>query len=206
MTLPEHFCWTRFGVEAGEGVGQILMRKESERVSNGGVFLWGIGSAIGASLQELLKHIHSPELIFSPIRSGPRGVDAAPRQVVRWLSGRTMEGERYELPSGSIVTSRAKSEMKRQRHYALVCASQNSLALDSAGEPFAFGSLRNFVSGRPVGASQVTAVVSRRDAILNANGPIYRAAMRVQLMRPYFVELSEPVLIAHGQATKAAAA
>ena len=28
--LPTHFCWTRFGTEAGESVAHILARKERD--------------------------------------------------------------------------------------------------------------------------------------------------------------------------------
>ena len=50
--LPTIFCWTRFGGEAGEPIEQILFRKEQERLANGGVFLWGIGNAVGPSIYE----------------------------------------------------------------------------------------------------------------------------------------------------------
>jgi len=45
--LPNNFCWTRMGVEAGEELDRILFRKEYERKLNGGIFTWGIGSALG---------------------------------------------------------------------------------------------------------------------------------------------------------------
>jgi uncharacterized transporter YbjL len=40
--LPEYFCWTKFGTEAGEVSHAIFGRKEIERRRNGGIFLWGI--------------------------------------------------------------------------------------------------------------------------------------------------------------------
>ena len=45
--LPDLFCWTKYGTEAGEDIGAILERKESERLASGGTFLWGVGNAIG---------------------------------------------------------------------------------------------------------------------------------------------------------------
>ncbi len=75
MQLPEHFCWSRFGTEAGEKIDAIIERKERERIENGGIFLWGIGSAIGPSMSRLVELEAKPEVIFSPIRSAPRNVD-----------------------------------------------------------------------------------------------------------------------------------
>src|ERR1700728_56037 len=35
--IPDRFCWTRFGTEAGESIEHILNRKEEERLANGGI-------------------------------------------------------------------------------------------------------------------------------------------------------------------------
>src|ERR1700689_1042937 len=104
MALTKQFCWTRFGVEAGESVEQILRRKERERVCNGGVFLWGIGSAIGPSLQRLLHMDPNPEVVFSPIRAPPKKIDVSPHHVLNWLRGQTMWGSPFEFPPASKVT------------------------------------------------------------------------------------------------------
>ena len=92
MSLPKHFCWTRFGTEAGETIDRILERKESERQRNGGIFLWGIGNAIGPSMRELLRVERTPEVIFSPIRSNPKREDAQPSTVIAWRAGRDLDG------------------------------------------------------------------------------------------------------------------
>src|SRR4051812_49335379 len=84
MSLPKRFCWTRFGVEAGQSVDHILLRKEQERRANSGVFFWGIGSAVGRSITELLRQTQLPEVLFSPIKSNPRAVDTTPATVVAW--------------------------------------------------------------------------------------------------------------------------
>ncbi len=84
MPLPEVFCWTRFGTEAGQPIDEILDRKEQERAANSGMFFWGIGNSIGPSLRELLRCTPSPEVLFSPTRSTPRREDVAPPAVVAW--------------------------------------------------------------------------------------------------------------------------
>ncbi len=174
---------------------QILTRKEEERVLNGGVFLWGIGSAIGPSMRQLIRIEAKPEVVFSPIRSVPRKEDTTPDQVVVWTAGRTMGGQRYELPAGSVVTSRFTLGARRTTHYALVCASSAALKIASEGEAVAFGRLRNLITNRPVGASQVTAIVQQADHDLGPSEPSYPVAIRTQLVFPYFIKLLDPVSV-----------
>src|SRR5262245_58116077 len=81
-SLPEVFCWTKFGTEAGERVWSIFRRKEIERRRNDGIFLWGIGHSIRPSLVDLLAVTRSPEVLFSPMKSAPSKQDAAPSALV----------------------------------------------------------------------------------------------------------------------------
>jgi hypothetical protein len=53
-----------------------------------------------------------------------------------------------------------------------------------------FGGLRNLRSGKPLGASQVTAVVQRTN---DECGTEYVIALRARLVEPYFVRLADPV-------------
>lgn len=84
--LPNKFCWTRFGTEAAESVELILQRKERERIANQGLFLWGIGNAIGPSIKELVKCVRKPEVLFSPIRSAPNFKDVKPATIATWTT------------------------------------------------------------------------------------------------------------------------
>jgi len=192
MSLPECFCWTRFGTEAGQSASQILARKEQERSANRGVFFWGIGNAIGPSMLELLRQTDTPQALFSPIRSAPRQQDATPSTVVSWNEASTLDGERYQLPHHSLITSRFDHIKPRSKHYALVCYSEAPLIPDVAPEQLHFAGLRNLLTDRPVGASQVTAVVRLRQTLAHETGPTYRVALRVQLRPPYFIVLSTP--------------
>jgi hypothetical protein len=186
--------WTKFGTEAGQSIAHILGRKEKERCANDGVFYWGIGNAVGPSILELLRQSDEPEVLFSPIKSAPRRDDVAPDSVVAWTAAAGLDGEPYRLPIWSLITSRFN--MQRQRHYALVCRSDSSL-LDAFGttkpatEKIAIDELRNLVTGRPLGSSQVTAVV-RRQAKDIPLGAEYLVKLRVKLFPPYFIQLSEP--------------
>src|SRR5579883_2254032 len=95
--IPDLFCWTRYGMEAGESVDQILSRKELERQGNNGLFLWGIGNAIGPAIRELVKRCQSPEVLFSPIKSRPRPADASSENVVAWTNAEAVDGNPYQL-------------------------------------------------------------------------------------------------------------
>ena len=195
MALPRHFCWTRFGTEAGEPMERILARKEAERRENGGVFLWGIGNAVGPSMAELVRRESEPEVVFSPIRGKPRQVDANPAQVVAWTAGRTLWGDRVELPTASVVTSRGAPNAQTSRHYALVCETAGPLSLEDAPEMIPSGHLRNLRTGRCVGASQVTAIVSVTAGHQGEDGALYPASIRANLVFPYALELIDPVML-----------
>lgn len=194
MNIPLQFCWTRFGTEAAQSIDQILVRKEEERQANHGLFLWGIGNAVGPSILELVRRASVPEVIFSPIKSAPREEDVSPPAVVAWTAGSTICGDRYELPETVLVTSRFVPSHPRRSHYALVCYSEQPLRMVSSDRRIALGSLRNLVSGRKVGASQVTAIVERTlDAAENTSQ--YSVSMRARLVPPFFVKLTEHVII-----------
>src|SRR5437867_7353861 len=123
MPIPEVFCWTRFGTEAGQTIDAILTRKEKERLANGGMFLWGIGNAIGPSLIELLRREPTPEALFSPIKSQPKPEDVTPPGVAAWTKAETLNGDTFPIPRPSLVLSRYDPAGGKRAHYALVCHS-----------------------------------------------------------------------------------
>lgn len=195
LNLPALFCWTRFGAEAGQPIEQILRRKEQERSANNGVFLWGIGNAVGPGIRELVRRCSSPEVLFSPIMGKARKEDVTPESVVAWTSGETHDGREYPLPSCSLVTSRQSVSSPKASHYALVCFSGESLVPCSPRCTLTFNTLRNLVSGSQVGASQVTAVVVRDDNEAPIGGRLYEVALRAHLVHPYFIRLRQPVAL-----------
>lgn len=196
MPVPGCFVWTRFGTEAGQSIADILHRKEDERKANRGVFYWGIGNAIGPSVIELLRRLDAPEVLFSPIKSAPRKQDVAPENVVGWTTAFGLHGEPYALPPRSLITSRFNAD--RPRHYALVCKSDTPLegltTSCSCADRVQLSGLRNILSGRPLGTSQVTAVVQRK-SMNGARGPEYDVSFRAVLEPPYLINLSDPKAI-----------
>jgi len=195
MPVPRCFVWTRFGTEAGQSISDILRRKETERSANGGVFYWGIGNAVGPSILELLRLSDEPEVLFSPIKSAPRRDDVSPESVVAWTAAAGLDGEPYRLPLWSLITSRFN--VGRPRHYALVCRSDSSLVngpAEQTTDKIAIGELTNLLTGRPLGASQVTAVVRRRAQYAPVTAE-YSVNFRAKLAPPYFIQLSDPLPI-----------
>ena len=192
-SLPETFCWTKFGAEAGELPLSIFQRKELERRRNGGVFLWGIGQSIGPSLPELLRENSTPEVLFSPIRTSAAAHDISPTQVVLWCDAVGYDGHRFRLPEYSLVTSRMDPARPRSGHYALVCeAGSPILELEGKNYYLALEALRNLRSGTPLGASQVTAIV-RRVPITAPTRAEYPVVARAQLAYPYLVRLTRAI-------------
>src|SRR5215213_2903772 len=190
--LPDAFCWTKFGTEASESVERILLRKEGERLANGGVFLWGIGNAIGPSIVELARHIQRPHVFFSPIKSRPRRRDVTPPAVVAWTSATAADGSHFALPPHSLVTSSYDPASPKCCHYALICFTEVPLSDGRLPLTVEFDSLRNLRTGRPLGSSQVTAVV-RRGPPTARGGRRYNVALHARLIEPYLVRLTQAV-------------
>jgi hypothetical protein len=191
LELPACFCWTRYGVESGEKPEDIIARKDRERAANNGLFLWGIGNSVATSIRELLRREADPYVLFSPIKSLPRAIDSAPTSVVTWSYGEALDGRRYDLPSSSTVTSRF-DWVRRKSHYALVCYSPRSLMSTVESRLSVDASaLKNVVSGRPLGFSQVTAVVvcTVREG---SRSYMYDITFRANLVAPYFIILRGP--------------
>lgn len=189
IQLPQMFCWTKFGTEAGEVASSILRRKEWERQSGDGVFLWGIGNAIGPSLEELLGLTDDPKVVFTPMLSQPAAKDITPSRVAVWRRGRGLDGESFDVPRHARVTSRVGSG--NRPHYALVCRREAPITHEPSSRSFTASSVWNLRSGAPVGSSQVTSVVRRAGIGSIETGARYRVAFIADLVAPYLVTLTE---------------
>lgn len=194
MEIPLEFCWTRYGTEAGEMIASILDRKERERQANGGTFLWGIGTSIRPSLVELVKRNTRPTVVFSPMLSKPSHRDSAPSALCYWTSAVGLDGDPFELPTHSLVTSSVRPQRPRLAHYALVCESDEPVNSAPGDATIRYSELRNWLNGTNVGSSQVTCVV-RRVSSDDVEGPHYRAAVIAHLRPPYLVRLTGPASI-----------
>jgi hypothetical protein len=186
--IPDQFCWSKYGAEAGEGPASILNRKERERAANGGTFLWGIGNSIRPSLEVLLRRVQTPAVLFTPMRSRAAAKDVAPAVVGRWTRATSWTGEPFELPAHTLVTSGAGDGDPPTRHFALVCRRDEPIPDGAEGWLDERG-LRNLRTGSVLGASQVTAVVTT--VPMRDRRPRYTIAFSAALVEPYMVELRD---------------
>lgn len=197
LDIPSSFCWTKFGAEAGEQPDSIRQRKEQERKSNDGLFLWGIGNSVGKAIAHLAGIESQPFIIFSPIRTKPRKIDESPSGTVVWTEAHTLDGSQWQIPSGSLVTSRSESANGKPKdaHYALVCYSKTSLLETRLSGEIVSSLLTNLMTGSAVGFSQVTSVV-KRVGTSGSRGPSYSIGFSAVLHYPYFIRLSRPQAVA----------
>jgi hypothetical protein len=190
LDIPRAFVWTKMQGEAGEGIQGIRNRKELERLA-GGSFWWGIGESKSQSIT-LLRHTEpKPIVIFSLMRTPAHARDAEPDGVVLWQAFLSDQRER-PIPAHVVVTSSAHSRngSPKRRHFALVCESAVSLRKSGGGSLDA-GTLRNFgENGRPIGSSQVTAVVEHNGLV--ARSLLYPISARAWLTSPFIATLTSP--------------
>jgi len=192
--IPSAFCWTKMGIEAGEDLDSIVRRKEWERLLGSGIFVWGVGQSLGDNAQTAAEQLGELAVLFSPMLSHAKNIDSAPGEVVVWNCWTDSAGRSYPLPKHVLVTSRATLPSGRQKtnHYALVCRSEKSL-LRQQSTSLRYAALRNLISDKPLGDSQVTAVVrvAKKDFDRNVNR-VYPVSFSAKLERPYFVRLTQP--------------
>lgn len=203
--MSEHFaseimrdryvCWSKMGVEAGQHLEQIYARKEWERVTGEGVFMWGVGNAPSTAVKSFVAEKENVPLVFSKMLSKPKFADSRPESLCVWRCYIDHEGREQEIPSNVLLTSRAvvRNGSSLKPHYALICYSADRLELGDRGsfDPSCF---RN-VSGnrRKVGASQVTALLERTEE--KQSNSKYRVNMMAELTGSLWVKLSNPKIM-----------
>ncbi len=193
--VPYAFCWSKMGAEAGESLEAIIQRKEVERIANGGVFTWGVGSSLGDSIDLLRRQESTPLVLFTPIRGKPKELDSEPRHLLLWLSGHTRSGEKVELPPYSLVTSRKYTTQSsdKNKHYALICSSSEPVELTKRIR-FDSTQMVNLKTGNAVGSSQVTSVVMR-STVHKGNRRFYEVGFAASLPDPGQIVLDSCVSI-----------
>jgi hypothetical protein len=179
-------CWTRMQAEAGQSLSRIVRRKDLERRAGNGMFFWGVGNAPPRAVPALARIGAEIDVLFSIMKSRPKLQDVAPSRVLAWRSYVDADGVVRSIPRNVLVTSRAGS---RDCHYALICRSEGTLEIKDLG-PFDPAAYRNYGGGRPVGSSQVTALLERCQS-----GEIgeYRVAMSARLVGSMWVKLIDSV-------------
>ena len=101
--LPECFCWSKIGAEAGETVDAIVARKEAARARDGGMFLWGIGQTITNSIRALLERTGDPDVIFTDMVGPAKVKDSAPASRVLWRMGRSALVRPSKIPHSRMT-------------------------------------------------------------------------------------------------------
>jgi hypothetical protein len=196
--IPSTFCWTKMGIESGEGLDLIIRRKEWERQLGDGLFFWGIGQSLGENARDAAASIEEEmKVLFSPMSSKAKAIDVTPGDVFVWNSWIDGRGNTVPLPEHVLITSRADlpSGRRKSSHYALVCKSADRLGMGTELEVTA-AFLRNFSSDKPLGASQVTAVVKNAEYAINGNvAKKYAVSFIATMEAPYSVQLCDPELL-----------
>lgn len=191
--LPNVFCWTKMGAEAGQELDVIIKRKELERIAGEGVFAWGIGSSLGKAptiARQTSKH--EVEVFFTPMKSAAKEIDAAPSEVLIWTSYYDASGTLKNLPNHIVITSRGG--VGKKAHYALICYSEHSLLDQQVELAFSAKHVCNFTTGNPVGASQVTSLVKIAEQP-QTTMPDYNVKFRAKFYADGFVKLAHPVVM-----------
>lgn len=192
--LTNVLCWTRMQAEAGQNLSAIIERKELERKAGNGLFFWGIGNAPNRKIGHLAREKEDVDVVFSIMKARPKKQDLSPSGLLVWQRYIDSEGAEHPIPNHVLVTSKLGAGKNGKRvHYALLCKSNKPLELQDYG-PFDPSAYRNVSEGqRPVGASQVTALVSRTS--VESLEAAYRVNLRARLAWSYWVRLCQPCLL-----------
>lgn len=199
--IPEIFCWTKMGSEAGQSLDAILRRKELERQAGNGMFAWGIGNSLGTSAELARKFSPSREVnvLFTPMKSAPKSTDENPSNLLLWLAYLQRDGRVVDLPGHVLVTSRGGSG--KRVHYALLCRSDAAIIDQVDGSTFDAVYATNLASSNPIGASQVTSIVrydQQNGGWTKNQSPLkkpYRVAFRAKFSGEGFVRLTHPIVL-----------
>lgn len=191
--------------EAGQPLEHIITRKESERAHGDGLFFWGVGNPLGQRVDALVHRVGRPNVAFSVMRSRPKAEDANPAGVLVWTSYIDRAGEEKPLPPHVLLLSRSGTAGgEKTRHYAIVCRSDEPLALRPRGVIF-IQRFRNLGSETPnVGPSQVTAILEHHGS--SGDGTCYSVDMLAEMAEPYFVRLARPRLLSPAERSTVEAA
>lgn len=186
----EILCWTRIQTESGQSLAKILLRKELERIANGGTFFWGVGNP-PAKCVKYLEHseINIP-VIFSIMKSKPKIVDTTPEALYYWSGYLDNRNKYISLPKGTLVISRGKKDTEPSRHYALICYNNDILNLTDSSLFNHLDYVNYGTNGKPVGSSQVTSILRMSESSNKA--PQYKVNLKAKLVSSMWVKLCKP--------------
>jgi hypothetical protein len=120
VPVMESFVWTKMGVESGEGLAQIVRRKEAERIAGGGAFWWGIGNSLGPAVRkEALAHGGALPVLFSTMLGRAKPVDSSPDLVWKWTKWEDEKGRLHDIPAHVKVISRGQISKKNTTRWCV---------------------------------------------------------------------------------------
>lgn len=193
IILPNAFCWTKMGTEAGQSLEAIITRKDMERELGDGVFFWGIGTALGQKIWNFIDSISKPFILFSPIKTKPKQKDVNPGKVFIWTSYIDRIGKKHTIPDHILLTSNGTvNNLKKKQHYALVCHKKRPLLYDEKWPCINWADLNNYMTQSKLGYSQVTAVVERKEIKQKLKNIHYDVLFGAELVDPYYIKLTDP--------------
>jgi hypothetical protein len=199
--LPDVFCWSKMGAEAGQPLDAIIARKEAERELGNGVFFWGIGTPLGQRIWKFIDSVSRPFVLFSPMKAKPKQIDSSPEKVFTWTAYIDRVGIKHTMPDHVLVTSRGLPNGRiKEQHYALVCRKNSSL-LGDEWPSLDRAKLKNYKGGSNLGFSQVTAVVEYMNSEVSDRGN-YDVLFGAEIVPPYYVTLVDPVEFPKSALTK----
>jgi hypothetical protein len=187
--MTKSFVWTKMGIESGEGLEDIVRRKDAERIAGGGEFWWGIGSSLGAAVRVAARSNGGKlPVLFSKMLGRAKPADQSPEMIWKWTAWEDEHGRAHSLPSHAHVISRGAQA--KEKHYALVCYSESPISLRRGGKPFD-PTLCRTASGKVPGASQVTALLSGSPEVHKSGS--YEISFEAALVQPWAVKLLRPI-------------
>lgn len=131
-----------------------------------------------ATIRVLFYHIVSP-----PRPQDAKGLSQDEKRVRLWTKPVTRKGELYDLPDEAQVVSH---DGEKTHHFALVCRSKKSLAVDTEGAFFYRDELLTFPNGKQLGSGSLYAV--KYSQLDNPQGPKYQIIMEAELVFPYIIK------------------
>jgi hypothetical protein len=122
------------GVDAGEPLDHILIRKEAER-KTGGNWWWGLGSNIAKEAErEATSNGGTLPVLFAAVARPNDGVPG--QRACVWNGWQSRDGKRRgRIPGHALVISSCDERyfQKTKRYYALVCQSKAKVTRGNLG-------------------------------------------------------------------------
>jgi len=183
------------GVDAGEPLDHIFIRKEAERTI-GGEWWWGLGSTVAKELEQLaISNGGTLPPIFSALNSH-KGLNPN-QKICVWNGWRSRDGNRNgPIPEHVLVLS-AYNPKPERREYALVCRSGLQVVLGNHGHFNPVNCLTP--SGKMRDPRQRTTLLMGSNT--HPDGP-YVISLKAEVVNPWYVRLTDCRLLNSAELTR----